>query len=77
MNRCLPSLALLAAALLPAQAAHAALPRFPQPYGDRIVFAADGNLWSVPKNGAFGVYENDPSAWSVRVPASSRDTSSS
>jgi tricorn protease len=35
-------------ALTPAQAA---LPRFPQPYGDRIVFVADGNVWSVPKAG--------------------------
>ncbi len=34
-----------------AGAAHAALPRFPQPYGDRIVFVADGNIWSVPKAG--------------------------
>ena len=45
----------LAATLLlsavPALAAHAALPRFPQPYGDRIVFVADGNLWSVGKEG--------------------------
>jgi tricorn protease len=32
-------------------AARAALPRFPQPYGDRVVFVADGNLWSVPKAG--------------------------
>jgi tricorn protease len=32
-------------------AAHAALPRFPQPYGDRIVFVADGNIWSVAKTG--------------------------
>ena len=31
--------------------AHAALPRFPQPYGDRIVFVADGNVWSVAKTG--------------------------
>src|SRR5260221_184170 len=28
-----------------------ALPRFPQPYADRIVFVADGNLWSVPRAG--------------------------
>ena len=31
--------------------ARAALPRFPQAYGDRIVFVADGNLWSVAKTG--------------------------
>ena len=34
-----------------AASAHAALPRFPQPYGDRIVFVADGNVWSVPRDG--------------------------
>ena len=32
-------------------AAQAALPRFPQPYGDRVVFVADGNVWSVGKAG--------------------------
>ncbi|HEX4180994.1 MAG TPA: S41 family peptidase [Caulobacteraceae bacterium] len=44
---------LLGALLLAAApvAAHAALPRFPQPYGERIVFVADGNIWSVPKAG--------------------------
>ncbi len=42
---------LLAALALAGQAAHAALPRFPQPFGDRIVFVADGNVWSVPKAG--------------------------
>ena len=31
--------------------AAAALPRFPQPAGDRIVFVADGNIWSVPRDG--------------------------
>jgi len=31
--------------------AKAALPRFPQPYGDRIVFVADGNIWTVAKTG--------------------------
>src|ERR1700735_807818 len=51
MNRRLLSSSFLAAALLSAQAAFAALPRFPQPYGDRIVFVADGNLWSVPRTG--------------------------
>jgi tricorn protease len=43
-------LALLLAAA-PLAIAHAALPRFPQPYGDRIVFVADGNVWSVAKTG--------------------------
>lgn len=41
---------LLLSAAVP-MAAHAALPRFPQPYGDRIVFVADGNVWTVPKTG--------------------------
>ena len=40
-----------AAPVLASTAVHAALPRFPQPYGDRIVFVADGNIWSVDKNG--------------------------
>jgi tricorn protease len=40
-----------AAAVLVAGTAQAALPRFPQPYGERIVFVADGNVWSVAKNG--------------------------
>ena len=40
-----------APASLWAASAQAALPRFPQPYGDRIVFVADGNVWSVPKTG--------------------------
>jgi tricorn protease len=31
--------------------AWAALPRFPQPFGDRVVFVADGNIWSVPRAG--------------------------
>ena len=38
-----------------ASTAHAALPRFPQPYGDRIVFVADGNIWSVAKAGGEAV----------------------
>src|ERR1700744_2220806 len=38
-----------------AQAAHASLPRFPQAYDGRIVFVADGNLWSVPKAGGTAV----------------------
>ncbi len=46
------ALSVLAASLLAAgQSAFAALPRFPQPAGDRIVFVADGNVWSVPKAG--------------------------
>jgi tricorn protease len=44
-------LMLTTAAVVAAPAANAALPRFPQPYGDRIVFVADGNIWSVPKTG--------------------------
>ncbi|HEY2049873.1 MAG TPA: S41 family peptidase [Caulobacteraceae bacterium] len=39
------------AAVLAAGTAQAALPRFPQPYGDRIVFVADGNVWAVAKTG--------------------------
>jgi tricorn protease len=31
--------------------AHAALPRFPQPFGDRVIFVADGNVWAVAKSG--------------------------
>ncbi len=49
---------LLSALLLtttPLCAAHAALPRFPQPFGERIVFVADGNVWSVPKIGGTAV----------------------
>ena len=38
-----------------AVSAQAALPRFPQPYGDRIVFVADGNVWSVPRTGGTAV----------------------
>jgi tricorn protease len=52
VNRLLPTLFL---ALAPLLAAHAALPRFPQPFGDRIVFVADGNVWSVPKSGGTAV----------------------
>ena len=52
IRRRLFPLSVLAATLLVAgQSAFAALPRFPQPFGDRIVFVADGNLWSVPKTG--------------------------
>ena len=45
------SLAALLLASMPFVAAHAALPRFPQPFGDNIVFVANGNVWSVPKGG--------------------------
>ncbi|MGH7024227.1 MAG: S41 family peptidase [Caulobacteraceae bacterium] len=45
------ALLLAAATIVLATAASAALPRFPQPYGDRIVFVADGNIWSVDKKG--------------------------
>jgi tricorn protease len=41
--------------LAPLTATRAALPRFPQPSGDRIVFVANGNLWSVPKSGGTAV----------------------
>ena len=52
INRLLPSILLVMAPLM---AARAALPRFPQPFGDRIVFVADGNVWSVPKAGGTAV----------------------
>jgi len=51
MKRLKLALAAAAAPLIMAATAHAALPRFPQPAGDRIVFVADGNVWSVDKNG--------------------------
>jgi tricorn protease len=38
-----------------AVSAQAALPRFPQPYGERIVFVADGNIWTVAKTGGTAV----------------------
>src|SRR5271155_550930 len=41
--------------LAPLMASHAALPRFPQPFGDRIVFVANGNVWSVQKSGGTAV----------------------
>jgi tricorn protease len=44
-------LAAILIAMAPLAAAHAALPRFPQPFGDSIVFVASGNVWSVPKSG--------------------------
>ncbi len=52
VNRCLPLVLLV---MLPLLAARAALPRFPQPFGDRIVFVANGNVWSVPKSGGTAV----------------------
>ncbi len=50
MKPYLAAAALLSGLLLTAPA-QAALPRFPQPFGDRIVFVADGNIWSVPRTG--------------------------
>ena len=49
----LTAVALLSALPLVAYAvsARAALPRFPQPVGDRVVFVADGNIWTVPRAG--------------------------
>src|SRR5271154_977077 len=38
-----------------AAGAQAALPRVPQPFGDRIAFVADGNIWSVEKTGGTAV----------------------
>jgi tricorn protease len=52
IKRLLPVILLVMAPLL---AARAALPRFPQPFGDRIVFVANGNVWSVPKSGGTAV----------------------
>ena len=50
MNRRLFPLSVIVASLLAAgQSAFAALPRFPQPFGDRIVFVADGNLCRCPR----------------------------
>jgi tricorn protease len=51
LSRLLSALLLTTAPL----AAQAALPRFPQPYGERIVFVADGNVWSVAKTGGTAV----------------------
>ena len=53
--RLLSALLATAAPLAAATAAHAAIPRFPQPYGDRILFVADGNVWSAPKAGGTAV----------------------
>ncbi|MGA2397400.1 MAG: S41 family peptidase [Steroidobacteraceae bacterium] len=52
IKRLLPTILL---AMAPLMAARAALPRFPQPFGDRIVFVANGNVWSVPKSGGTAV----------------------
>jgi tricorn protease len=52
VNRLLPIILLV---LAPLMTSRAALPRFPQPFGDRIVFVANGNVWSVPKNGGTAV----------------------
>ena len=38
--------------MAPLAATRAALPRFPQPFGDRIVFVANGNVWSVARKAA-------------------------
>ena len=54
-TRLVSALLMSAAPMVAASAAHAALPRFPQPYGDRIVFVADGNIWSVSKAGGEAV----------------------
>jgi tricorn protease len=51
ISRFAAALLLTTAVMAATTVAHAALPRFPQPYGDRIVFVADGNLWSVSKAG--------------------------
>jgi tricorn protease len=52
IKRLLPAILLVTAPLM---ASRAALPRFPQPFGERIVFVANGNLWSVPKSGGTAV----------------------
>jgi len=52
IKRLLPAVVLSMAPLI---GARAALPRFPQPFGDRIVFVADGNVWSIPKSGGTAV----------------------
>ena len=55
LSKSLTGLMASAAVLALATAARAALPRFPQPYGDRIVFVANGNVWSVSKTGGTAV----------------------
>ena len=52
MRRFVPIILLVTA---PLTAIGAGLPRFPQPFGDRIVFVANGNVWSVPKSGGTAV----------------------
>jgi tricorn protease len=52
IHRLLPIILLVMA---PLTVTRAALPRFPQPFGDRIVFVANGNVWSVPKSGGTAV----------------------
>ncbi len=54
-SRLLAALLLSASVLGVAAPALAALPRFPQPFGDRIVFVADGNIWAVGKDGGQAV----------------------
>jgi tricorn protease len=52
IQRLLPVLLL---SMAPLPGVGGALPRFPQPFGDRIVFVADGNVWSIPKAGGTAV----------------------
>ncbi|HWF00708.1 MAG TPA: S41 family peptidase [Caulobacteraceae bacterium] len=49
------ALGVLIGAAAAASGAGAALPRFPQPYGDQIVFVADGNIWTVARSGGTAV----------------------
>jgi tricorn protease-like protein len=49
------SAAMLLLLIAPLTATRAALPRFPQPFGDRIVFVANGGVWSIPKSGGTSV----------------------
>jgi tricorn protease len=55
LSRLLSALLLSGASIVVALPASAALPRFPQPAGDRIVFVADGNVWAVGKSGGEAV----------------------
>src|SRR5579875_3946335 len=55
LSRLLSILLLSAAPLAVAPGVEAALPRFPQPAGDRIVFVADGNVWAVARTGGQAV----------------------
>jgi tricorn protease len=52
VSRCL---AVIVFVMAPLAATRAALPRFPQPFGDRIVFVANGNVWSVARSGGTAV----------------------